>query len=90
MNDNEIISCINQAANQDMNRWMVYLNPYLKYLGLLKGTDIHLVDGDENKKGFSFQEFVDGVRIYATNYGSSSTFYKLDDIHNEILSLVIK
>lgn len=90
LNDNEIISCINQAANQDMNRWMVYLYPYLKYLGLLKGTDIHLVDGDENKNGFSFQEFVDGVRIYATNYGSSSTFYKLDDIHNEILSLVIK
>lgn len=88
--DNEIIGSVRQASNQDMSRWMSYLYPYLKHLGKLRGADMHLIDKDGNKAGYSFQEDANGVRVYSTNYGSSSVLNKLDDIHNEVLSLVIK
>ena len=88
--DNDIISSICQAVNQDSNKWMSYLYPYLKHLGKLKGSDIHFVDNDGNKIGYSFQEDVNGVVVYSTNYGSNSVLNKLDDICNEVLSLVIK
>lgn len=88
--DNEIIVSARQASNQNMTRWMSYLYPYLKYLGKLKGSDIHLIDNDGNKTGFSFQEDVRGVKVFSSNYTSSSILNKIDDIHNDVLSLVIK
>ena len=89
-NDNEIIGCVRQTANQDMTKWMGYLYPYLKHLEKLKGSDIHFVDKDGNKTGFTFQEDAREVRVYASNYTSSSILNNLDDIHKEMLSLVIK
>lgn len=88
--DNEIVSCVSQAACQDMSKWMEYLYPYLKRLGVLKGGGIHFVDKKGNKRGFTFQEDAGHVRVYSTNYGSSSVFEELDDIHKTVLSLVIK
>lgn len=90
LSDNEIVNSVRMSIELDINSWMRTLYPYLKHFGNLQGSDLHLVDGSGNKKGYSFQPGASGIEVYSTNYSSNSKFYKIGDILNEVLSLVIK
>lgn len=88
--DNEIIGYFFQAVNQNSSQWMQYLFPYLKQLGKLNNSSIHFIDKTGNKTGYMFQETASDIKVFASNYGSNSVLYKLDDILCEVLSFVIK
>lgn len=88
--DSEIINCFRKGFDNDINQWMCYLYPYLKHFRKLQGYGLHIFDNKGNVKKIMFQESGDCVSVYPSNYPSSSDVLKIDDIHREILMLVIK
>ena len=89
--DVEIINCFRRGFEKDMERWMCYLYPYLKYFGKLKSNGIKIFDHLGRIQYIEFQEDADEVSAYVNvAYSNSSGVYKIDEVHKMVLSLVIK
>lgn len=90
VSDAEIISYFRKAFEKDFELWMSYLYPYLKYFGRLKGYSVRVFTTEGRVRSFTFHEEADGVSMYNSPYPSSNGALNIDDIHREVLSLVIK
>ena len=88
--DAEIISFFRSAFEKDFELWMSYLYPYLKYFGRLKCNSMRIFNINGEVKGLSFVEEADGVNVFVSDYFNTRGAVNIDDIHKEVLSLVIK
>ena len=90
LSDSDILNCLRRAFEKDDSQWLSYLYPYLKLFGRVKGSITRISHSSGAAKNYSFHEDADGVYVYVSDYPYSSGVLSIDDIHKEVLSLVIK
>lgn len=90
LSDSDILNCLRRAFEKDDSQWLSYLYPYLKLFGKVKGYNIRLSHSSGTAKNYSFQEDSEGVYVYVSDYPYSNGALRIDDVHKELLSLVIR
>ena len=90
LSDSDILNCLRRAFEKDDSQWLSYLYPYLKLFGRVKGSNTRISHSSGTAKNYSFHEDADGVYVYVSDYPYSSGVLRIDDVHKELLSLVIR
>lgn len=90
LSDSDILNCLRRAFEKDDSQWLSYLYPYLKLFGRVKGSNTRISHSSGTAKNYSFHEDSEGVYVYVSDYPYSSGALRIDDVHKELLSLVIR